>query len=188
MSGLAFMHKLPGTVGGACWMNAKAYDSSQQDVIEGVECLDEMGNKHYLSNSDCKFGYKESIFQRNKWIISKVKYNLTSVDPAILKKEMDEIANKRDIENQFEWPTCGCAFLNDYNLGKSSGQIIDECGLKGHEIGGAAVSDYHANFIINKGNATAQNVLDLIEHIKKVVWEKKKIKLELELQIIKSTL
>ncbi len=182
MKTLVFMHQLPGTVGGACFMNARAFGFSQEDVIHRIDVVMKNGDLQSFTSNQCQFDYKKSIFQKLDGVISQVIYQLERGEPEVIKQEMDRIYAHREQSKQFTSNTFGCTFLNDYSIGKSSGQIIDECNLKGLRIGDAEVSLSHANFIENKGQATAGDVLKLISLIKEKVWQKKQIKLQLEVQ------
>jgi len=182
LSGLEFASGIPGTVGGAIKMNAGAYGGEFKDIVIETTYLDSDFNLKTIKNEEHQFGYRNSIFSKTKDIIISTKIKLNKEKPEIIKNKMEENLSKRKEKQPLEFPNAGSIFKrkNEY----IPAQIIDKLGLKGYNIGDAYVSEKHAGFIVNKGNATAKQVIELIEHIKKVVYEKQKIELELELEII----
>lgn len=184
LGGLTFMHLLPGTVGGACYMNARAFGSSQSDVLKTVSLIDEQGCMRAISNSQCEFDYKRSIFQSKPYLIASVAYQLFPQDNNLIAAQRDTISAHRQIHHHFAFPTFGCAFLNDYSQGTSTGKIIDSVGLKGLRVGGAMVSLHHANFIVNVGGATAADVVMLIAQVKERVFQQTGVTLQMEVKLI----
>ena len=165
ISGFEFAAGIPGTIGGAVRMNAGAYGSEFKDIVIETTCIDFNGKKFKLTNEEQKFEYRKSIFKEKDYIILDTKLLLKKVnDSSIIKCQMDEYKQSRIDKQPIEFPSAGSTFKRgeDYITAK----LIDECGLKGCKIGGAEVSTKHAGFVINTGNATAADVLNLIELIK----------------------
>lgn len=181
ISGFEFASGIPGTIGGAVRMNAGAYGGEFKDIITLTKCIDEDGNIIILDNNQQEFSYRHSIFMSKKMIIleSELLLNLENNSEEIAKK-MNEYLESRKSKQPINLPNAGSTFKRgeDYITAK----LIDECGLKGFSIGGAQVSNIHAGFVVNKGNATAEDVINLIEYVKNKVYEKfnKEIKLEIE--------
>ena len=200
-----FESSIPGTIGGAVRMNAGAYGSEMKDIVISTKCLDlkrynmltqktnidDIEIEEYIEKSDepeivelnndqQEFSYRDSVFSSKRYVILETKLKLQNGDKEEIKRKMDEFLKSRK-EKQPNLPSAGSTFKR--GDGYITAKLIDECGLKGYTIGGAQVSEKHAGFIVNTGDATAQNILDLIEHIKQVVYEKtgKLIKLEIEI-------
>ena len=182
LSGLEFASGIPGTVGGAVKMNAGAYGGEFKDIVIETTYLDSEQNLKNIQNKEHKFSYRYSIYDETNDIIISTKLKLKKENQEIIKRKMEENSLKRKEKQPINFPNAGSVFKrkNEY----IPAEIIDKCGLKGYNIGNAYVSKLHAGFIINKGNATAQDVLNLIEHIKNVVKEKYYINLELEIKVI----
>lgn len=179
LSGLEFAAGIPGNIGGSIYMNAGAYKSDMSSVIDEVTFLDENLNIKTLKKEELEFGYRESIFQKHNYVIISCVMSLTSGD----KDEIIEIINdrkERRISTQpLEYPSAGSVFRNPSDT-VFAGKLIEDLGLKGYSIGGAKVSEKHANFIINTGNATGEDIKSLIDYIKKLVMEKYNIELQVE--------
>ena len=182
LSGLEFASGIPGTVGGAVKMNAGAYGGEFKDIVIETTYLDSEQNLKNIQNKEHKFSYRYSIFDETNDIIISTKLKLKKGNKEFIKSKMEEFSLKRKEKQPINFPNAGSVFKrkNEY----IPAEIIDKCGLKGYNIGNAYVSKLHAGFIVNKGNATAQDVLNLIEHIKNVVKEKYYINLELEIKVI----
>lgn len=205
LSGFEFASSIPGTIGGAVRMNAGAYGSEMKNIVISTKCLDlkrynmltqktnidDIEIEEYIEKSDepeivelnndqQEFSYRDSVFSSKRYVILETKLKLQNGDKEEIKRKMDEFLKSRK-EKQPNLPSAGSTFKR--GDGYITAKLIDECGLKGYTIGGAQVSEKHAGFIVNTGDATAQNILDLIEHIKQVVYEKtgKLIKLEIEI-------
>ena len=205
ISGFEFASGIPGTIGGAVKMNAGAYGKEMKDIIVSTKCLDlkkyyALHEKNYvddieitefvektdepeiieLTNEQQNFTYRDSVFSDKRFVILETKLELSYGNQEEIKKQMQEYLNKRKT-TQPDLPSAGSTFKRgeDYITAK----LIDECGLKGYKIRGAQVSEKHAGFIVNTGDATAQDIIDLINYVKKVVYEKtgKSIKLEVEI-------
>lgn len=182
LTGLEFAYGIPGTVGGAVKMNAGAYGGEFKDIVVETTYINSEQNLKKIQNKEHKFSYRYSIFDETNDIIISTKLKLKKENQEIIKRKMEENSLKRKEKQPINFPNAGSVFKrkNEY----IPAEIIDKCGLKGYNIGNAYVSKLHAGFIINKGNATAQDVLNLIEHIKNVVKEKYYINLELEIKVI----
>lgn len=183
ISGFEFASGIPGTIGGAIRMNAGAYGSEFKDIVIETKCMDCDGNIYFLTNEQQKFEYRKSVFKDEKYIILETRMLLTMVkDSSIIKKKMDEYKESRMEKQPMEYPSAGSTFKrgNDFITAK----IIDECGLKGVSVGGAKVSDKHAGFIINTGDATCEDVVELINIIKSEVFKKFGKEIELEVELI----
>lgn len=182
LSGLEFASGIPGTLGGAIKINAGAYGGEFKDVVDFTTYLDNNLQVHTVSNEDQNFSYRNSRFNNTDDIIISAKMKLKKENKDIIKARMDEFSAKRKAKQPINFPNAGSVFKrkNEY----IAAEVIDKCGLKGYNIGDAYISDLHAGFIINKGNATAQDVIQLIEHIKNTVHEKYNINLELEIKVI----
>lgn len=176
---------IPGTIGGAVRGNAGAAGGDMKGVVSWVEMYKD-GEITKVSNSDCNFGYRDSVFKRNAGVILRVGLFLKKGENAEAKKKALENMQYR-IKTQPQGQSAGCVFKNFKSDGGgllSSGKLIDESGMKGASVGGAEVSTKHCNFILNRGNATANDVLSLIDMIKEAVYNKFEINLEEEIQII----
>lgn len=183
ISGFEFAAAIPGSIGGAIRMNAGAYGGEFRDIVVRTKCLDEYGNVHILKNEDQHFSYRHSIFSDEKLIILETELLLNiEKDSKEIRKKMFENLESRKNKQPLKYPSAGSTFKrgNDF----ITARLIDECGLKGYSIGGAQISDIHAGFVINKGNATAEDVLNLVDYVKKVVYEKCNKKIELEIEVL----
>lgn len=183
LGGIENLCGIPGTLGGAIVQNAGCYGTNISDKLISVSYL-ENGKVFEIKNSECNFSYRDSIFKsnKNKIILSaKFKFDFKNKDEML--NIIKENNQKRKNSQPLEYPNAGSVFRNPVNL--SSGKLIDEAGLKGYNINDAYISSKHANFIINRGNATSKDIIDLINYIKKVILEKYNIELILEQEIIK---
>ena len=180
LSGFEELSGIPGTMGGAIRMNAGAHGKEIKDVIISATAIDYNGNIREFTKEEMKLEYRNSIFSREKYIIISAKLQLTKGIKEEISTKMQEYANWRKEKQPLEYPNAGSTFKR--GEGFITAALIDECGLKGTQIGGAQISNKHAGFIINTGNATAKDVLELIELTKKEVQSKfrKEIKLEIE--------
>lgn len=182
LSGLEFASGIPGTVGGAVKMNAGAYGGEFKDIVIETTYLDNELNLKTISNNEHKFSYRHSIFNDTDDIIISTKIKLNKARQEDIKNIMQENTTKRKEKQPIDYPNAGSIFKrkNEY----IAAEIIDKCELKGYNIGDAYVSEKHAGFIVNKGKATAEDVLKLIKHIKETVKKKYDIDLELEIKIM----
>ena len=182
LSGLEFAHGIPGTVGGAVYMNAGAYGGEISKVLKSVTFADKNGSIKTLSAEELDFSYRRSIFCDSDCLIINALFELSAGDSGEIQKTMDELMRKRREKQPLEYPSAGSTFKRPQ--GAFAAQLIDECGLKGLAVGGAQVSEKHAGFVINKNNATCEDVKKLIDIIKSTVKEKAGYELECEIKII----
>ena len=179
LSGLEFAAGIPGNVGGSIYMNAGAYKSDMSSVIDEVTFLDENLNIKTLKNEELEFGYRESIFQKHNYVIISCVMSLTSGDKDEIIELINDRKERRMSTQPLEYPSAGSVFRNPSDT-VFAGKLIEDLGLKGYSIGGAKVSEKHANFIINTGNATGEDIKSLIDYIKELVMEKYNIELQVE--------
>lgn len=182
LCGLEFAAGIPGTVGGAIVMNAGTYLGSMSDVVSNVATIDSSGTSHVFTNKECGFDYRKSIFQQNNMIVLKAELSLRRGSPEEIKRNIDELMKKRKHSNPLGKPNAGCTFRNPD--GVSAGKLIENVGLKGARIGDAQISKVHANFIINLGNAKANDILALIKMARQRVKRKFELQLIPEIRII----
>ena len=183
LSGLEFASGIPGTIGGAIRMNAGAYGSEFKDIVISSKYLDKDLNIHEISNEQHEFKYRHSRFCENKNdIIVSTILRLKEADKKEIKSKMDENNNSRREKQPINFPSAGSTFKR--GEGYITAQLIDKCGLKGYNVGDAYVSEKHAGFIVNKGKATAKDVLELIDIVKKKVYEKFNVNIELEIEVL----
>ena len=182
ITGFEFASGIPGTIGGAIRMNAGAYGKEIKDIVIETKYMDMDGHIQKISNEEHKFTYRNSIFGKEKYIILETTLGLQYGNKDEIKSQMDEYSKLRKEKQPIEYPNAGSTFKRGEDF--ITAKIIDECGLKGYKIGGAQVSTKHAGFIVNTGNATAQDIINLIEHIKKTVHEKMGKQIELEIEIL----
>jgi UDP-N-acetylmuramate dehydrogenase len=172
---------IPGTVGGGIYMNAGCHGAEFAEIVTEVTVMDARGKVKQLSRKQISFKYRSSNLEG---IVLEAKLGLGEESPAKLKELQAKLFRWRKAGTPFDQPCCGSTFTNPPGGTKTAGMLIDECGLKSFTIGGAQVSTLHANYIINKGTATASDVLKVIEHVRKTVTKKTGITLELECKII----
>lgn len=177
------MHQVyHGTIGGAVKMNAGAYGKEMKDIVLETTYMDRNGDIYKANNLEQQFEYRKSIFSSNDYIILNTTILLNYGIKEQIKGKMNEYMVSRKEKQPIEFYSAGSTFKRGSNF--ITAKIIDECGLKGYRIGDAEVSRKHAGFVINLGNATAKDVLELIEDVKNIVYEKTNNKIELEIQII----
>ncbi len=182
IAGFEFCYGIPGTVGGAVYMNAGAYGGEIcQRFIEGV-FLDNELNEVTLSCDKMDFSYRHSILQENGYIMLSASFKGEQGEKNAIKTKMDELMSARKAKQPLEFPNCGSTFKRPE--GHFAGALIEQCGLKGYSIGGAQVSEKHAGFIINAGGATSADVLALMNSVKEIVLEKTGVLLEPEIRVI----
>lgn len=181
LTGLEFAAGIPGSVGGGTFMNAGAYGGELKDVIETVTVLDKDGTVKVFETADCGFGYRTSIFSGG-YVILEVAFRLKKGNKEEILDTMKELAQRRRDKQPLEYPSAGSTFKRPE--GYFAGKLIEDAGLKGYAIGGAQVSKKHSGFVINEGGATAKDVLNLVDHIKKQVKEKFGVSLQEEIKLI----
>ena len=182
LSGLEFAWGIPGTVGGAIFMNAGAYDGEMKNVVHSVSHLTPDGGIGRCEKDDLQMGYRTSVYRSNKCIITGVTLKLKKADPEAIRAKMDDFMNRRSTKQPLEFPSAGSVFKRPE--GAYAGALIEQCGLKGKCHGGAQVSDKHAGFIINRSNATANDVKSLIREVQTKVYDETGYNLECELIIL----
>ena len=170
LSGIEFGYGIPGSVGGAAYMNAGAYGGEMKDIVVSCTHLDLDLNVGTFSGSQLDFYYRHSVYTDCGFIILSVTVKLAPADPATIKAKMDLFMQKRLDKQPLDLPSAGSVFKRPE--GAFAAALIDQCGLKGKSVGGAEVSEKHAGFIVNKGGATCQDVLDLVKIIQDEVKEK----------------
>jgi len=182
LSGLEFASGIPGTVGGAVCMNAGAYNHDIAEVCSAVDILLPSGKLRSFSNEEMDFGYRDSVINRNEGFVIGASFKLTPGRRQDISEYMRDLNGRRRQSQPLEYPSVGSIFKRP--KGHYTGKLIEDCNLKGYSIGGAQVSEKHAGFIVNTGEATSQDVLDLIEHITTEVWNKFAVMLEPEVKIL----
>jgi len=182
LTGFEELSGIPGTIGGAIKQNAGAHGKEIKDILEEVTVMNYEGNIFTLKTSELDFSYRHSIFFCKKYIILEAKFRFEKGNKDEILSKMQEYKNWRKEKQPIEYPNAGSTFKRGEDF--VTAKLIDECGLKGYQIGGAQISEKHAGFIINKGNATAKDVIELIEHTKRKVKEKFDKDIQLEVEII----
>ena len=182
LTGLEFAYGIPGTVGGAIYMNAGAYGGEIKDVIKSCTAIRPSGEIHVTELVDMGLGYRKSCFQHNKEIVFSGIFSLETGIYDDIQDTMVELMGRRRAKQPLEYPSAGSTFKRPE--GHYAGQLIEECGLAGFGIGGAEVSEKHCGFIINKNNATSADILALIKEVQKIVQEKTGVLLEPEVRLI----
>ena len=182
-AGLAFAYGIPGSVGGAVFMNAGAYGGEICDCIIDVTALDtQTGEVRVIPVRDCGFSYRTSRFAQRPELVLSVRLQTSHGETGLIRAEMEDIAARRREKQPLEYPSAGSAFKR--YPGYFTAQLIDEAGLKGYTVGGAQVSEKHAGFIINRGDATASDVQTLIEHIQSRIYALHGIRIEQEIRTL----
>lgn len=182
LSGLEFAAGIPGNVGGAVYMNAGAYGSEMSQVVAEITYIDENLDVKTVSNEECKFGYRKSLFRENAYVILSAKLKLQKGDKAEIEALMKTNNDSRKSKQPLEYPNAGSTFKRPE--GYFVGKLIDDLGLKGYRVGNAQVSTKHSGFIVNLGDATANDVLQLINYIKERVLEANGVELHEEIIIL----
>ena len=182
ITGFEELSGIPGTIGGAVSMNAGAHGKEMKDIVEKIKCVDINGDEKEFLNKEAKFDYRKSIFKGNSYIVTEVVLNLEKGKKEEIKAKMNEYAQYRKTRQPIEYPSAGSTFKRGKDF--ITAKLIDNAGLKGYSIGDAVVSTKHSGFVINKGNASAKDVIDLVKHIKKTVEEKFNKKIELEIEVV----
>lgn len=182
LTGFEFASGIPGTLGGAVFMNAGAYGGEMKDIVDSVTVLCEDGKLKKRKAEDLDFAYRHSIFQSNDEIIVEVTLNLTKGNKKAILEEIKTLAHKRNSKQPVTYPSAGSIFKRPE--GHYAGQLIDEAGLRGVSIGGAQVSELHCGFIINTGNATAKDIMRLISKVQNDVYVKSGVMLEPEVRFV----
>ena len=182
LSGLEFAYGIPGTVGGAVYMNAGAYGGEMKDVVTSCRYVGGDGEIHEMSAAEMQLTYRHSVFSGSSMVITSVTMELVPGDKAEIKSRMEELMQRRRDKQPLNFPSCGSTFKRPE--GYFAAALIEECGLKGFTIGGAQVSEKHSGFVINRGHATFEDVMAVVNEVKRVVLEKKGVELECEMLIL----
>jgi len=182
LSGLEFAHGIPGTLGGAIFMNAGAYGGEMAQVLTRVHYLDETHTRQTMEGAQCGFSYRHSRFMDTKALILGAELSLAKGASGEIGARMAELAEKRRASQPLEFPSGGSTFKRPKD--GYAAALIDEAGLKGYTVGGAQVSEKHAGFVINRGGATCIDVLRVMEHVQEVVYQRTGILLEPEVEMV----
>ncbi len=181
LSGMEFAHGIPGTVGGGVYMNAGAYGGEICQICESVDVMDADGNIQTLSGSEMEFSYRHSRLEDAGGIVLSAIFRLTPADPEQIKARMRELQAKRSASQPLDKPSAGSAFKRPTQ--GYAAALIDQAGLKGYRVGDAAISEKHAGFAVNLGNATAADVKELLNRVSDIVYERSGVRLEPEVRI-----
>lgn len=182
LTGFEFAAGIPGTLGGAVMMNAGAYGGEMKDIVESVQILDENGKLIELSGEEMDFSYRHSVVEDRDYIVVGATLRLVKGDPEAIGAKMEELALLRKTKQPLEFPSAGSTFKRPE--GYFAGKLIQDAGLKGYSVGDAQVSEKHSGFVVNKGNATAKDVLQLISDVQRIVKEQFDVLLEPEVRLI----
>ena len=181
LSGMEFAHGIPGTVGGGIYMNAGAYGGELKDICQSVDVMDMDGNLRTFAAEDMGFSYRHSMLEERTGIVTGAVFQLIPKDPEEIKAKMKDLQGKRSASQPLDLPSAGSAFKRP--VGGYAAALIDEAGLKGYTVGGAAISTKHAGFAVNVGGATAQDVRELLKQVSDIVFDRSGIRLEPEVRI-----
>ena len=180
LSGMEFAHGIPGSVGGAVCMNAGAYGGEMKDIVDWIEYASPTGELYRMDGDSAQFAYRKSFFSEKEYVVTRVCLKLNKGNSDEIVAKMKELGKKRREKQPLEYPSAGSAFKRPE--GYFAAALIEEAGLKGVNVGGAAVSEKHSGFIINKDNATSTDILNLMELVEKTVYEKFGVKLDREVR------
>ena len=181
LSGMEFAHGIPGSVGGGVYMNAGAYGGELSGIVESVEVMDMTGNIRLLSKEEMRFSYRHSILEEQAGIVISAVFSLEKGNAQQIRDKMKELQGKRSASQPLDLPSAGSAFKRP--VGGYAAALIDQAGLKGYQVGGAAISTKHAGFAVNLDNATAEDVKKLLQQVSDKVFENSGIRLEPEVRI-----
>lgn len=182
LTGFEFAGGIPGTIGGAVVMNAGAYGGEMKDVLTEVTVMNAEGDIFTLPTEELELGYRTSIIKTAGYIVLEAKIRLKEGDPEVIRETMKDLTIRRTTKQPLEYPSAGSTFKRPE--GYFAGKLIMDSGLRGYQIGGARVSDKHCGFVINAGDATAQDVVALMDHVTEVVREKYGVTLEPEVKFL----
>ncbi|MDD6218878.1 MAG: UDP-N-acetylmuramate dehydrogenase [Selenomonadaceae bacterium] len=182
LSGMEFACGIPGSLGGAVFMNAGAYDGEMKNIVTQVKTVTQSGEVLTYGADQLDFGYRHSVFQDNGQAIAEITIELQTGDKNQIQAKMDDFNQRRESKQPLELPSAGSTFKRPQ--GYYAGTLIDQTGLKGLSVGGAQISTKHAGFVVNSGNATAKDVLDLIKAVQDEVYRKNGVRLHPEVRII----
>jgi len=182
LSGLEFASGIPGSLGGALYMNAGAYDYEMSGVVSGASVIDGLGNGIMMQVDEMALGYRTSIFHNKEYIITECTLKLHKGNKDEIKAKMFELNNRRKVSQPLDLPSAGSTFKRP--KGYYAAKLIDDSGLKGFSIGGAMVSEKHAGFVVNYNNATASDIIALMRHVQNTVLEKCGVELVAEVEVL----
>ena len=182
LTGLEFAYGIPGSLGGALFMNAGAYGGEMKDVVKSCRYIDGSDEIKEMSAADMELSYRSSVFSRRDFVITSVTMELSAGDKTAIKSRMEELMQRRRDKQPLEFPSCGSTFKRPE--GYFAAALIEECGLKGFAVGGAQVSTKHSGFVVNTDGATFEDVMAVVNEVKRVVLEKKGVALECEMLIL----
>jgi len=182
LTGAEFLTALPGSIGGAAFMNARAFGREMSDILEDALVVDPEGRLSTLTTTPGDFAYKVSPFRSRQLLVARVTLRLAPGDPVAVRAAMEANAAHRRRNGEDRWPSCGCVFKNPYSYGQSAGKIIDDLGLKGFGTENAWVHREHANFIVHNGRATSSEVRWVMEEVRRRVFEAVGVELEFEVE------
>ena len=184
LTGFEFASGIPGTIGGAIYMNAGAYGGEMKDIVESVQVLDlDNFELRELKNEELEFSYRKSIIQRKNYIVTTIKLKLQKGNKEEINAVYEDLRERRNSKQPLNFGSAGSTFKRPE--GHFASKLIEDAGLKGYHINDAWVSEKHSGFVVNKGNASFKEVMELIEYVQKVVFEKFGVKLETEVRILK---
>ena len=182
LTGLEFASGIPGTLGGAVFMNAGAYGGEMKDILSWADVLDEERKLRRLSAEELELGYRTSRVKKEGWIVTGAELKLKFGDPEKIREKIEELKAARTSKQPLEYPSAGSTFKRPE--GYFAGKLIMDAGLRGFRVGGAQVSEKHCGFVINTGNATAADVRELMRQVQEKVWEKYQVRLEPEVRFL----
>ena len=183
LTGLEFAYGIPGSCGGAAFMNAGAYGGEMKDVLYRCDHIDKNGDKGYIEGENMRLSYRHSAYYDNGCIVTGLYLKLKKGDKEEIRAKMTELMGRRRDKQPLEYPSAGSTFKRPE--GYFAGALIEECNLKGASVGGAQVSEKHAGFVINTGGATCKDVLDLCKKVSDTVYREKGVRLEMEIRVTK---
>lgn len=182
LTGMEFASGIPGTIGGAVFMNAGAYGGEMKDIIKEVKVLDDRGEVRVLLNEEMKLGYRTSIVKEKGYTVLSAVLELKKGEPSVIRETMEDLKNRRTSKQPLDMPSAGSTFKRPE--GYFAGKLIMDSGLRGFSVGGAQVSEKHCGFVVNKGGATAEDVTALIREVQRRVKEKFGVELETEVRFL----
>ncbi|MDW5549228.1 UDP-N-acetylmuramate dehydrogenase [Methanosarcina sp.] len=187
LSGLEHAIGIPGTLGGLVFMNGGSGGKCIGDIVKKIWVIDKNYNLISFSKSECDFSYRKSVFQDSNYIICKIELECEAGEKENIKFEMRNILDNRKNKFPLNYPNCGSVFLSNPVVNDTfapPGKLIEEAGLKGYQVGGAQISEKHANFIVNLGNATAKDVISIVQYALKIVYQRYGLYLESEIKYV----
>ncbi|MBQ8753346.1 MAG: UDP-N-acetylmuramate dehydrogenase, partial [Clostridia bacterium] len=182
LSGMEPLYGIPGTLGGAIYMNAGAYGGEIADLLVEVTVVDTAGEVKTLTAAQAELSYRHSRFMTSGEVILSAVLSLRADEPAAIRERMEDFLSRRREKQPLEYPSAGSFFKRPE--GHFAAALIDQCGLKGLSVGGAQISEKHAGFLINRGGATCKDILALSEEVSRRVWEETGVRLEREVRVV----